>query len=83
MITVVVQTPIGGASIILATAPSAQAISSVVDGLSPNGNLVVPAAAGEPLAISTLSLILGLPLRSQAAELNQQKKTEGIRCSQK
>jgi D-arabinose 1-dehydrogenase-like Zn-dependent alcohol dehydrogenase len=50
---------LGGASVILATAPSAQAISSVVDGLSPNGKLVVPAAAGEPLAISTLSLILG------------------------
>jgi propanol-preferring alcohol dehydrogenase len=50
---------LGGASVILATAPSAQAISSVVDGLSPNGKLVVPAAAGEPLAISAFSLIMG------------------------
>src|SRR5439155_26406798 len=35
---------LAGAQVILATAPSAKAISSVVDGLSPNGNLLVPAA---------------------------------------
>jgi D-arabinose 1-dehydrogenase-like Zn-dependent alcohol dehydrogenase len=49
---------LGGARVILATAPSAQAISPLVDGLSPNGLLLVPAAPGEPLSINTLSLIL-------------------------
>src|SRR6478752_10078166 len=34
---------LGGARVILATAPNAQAISAIVDGLSVNGNLLVPA----------------------------------------
>ncbi len=50
---------LGGARVILATAPSAKAISSVVDGLSPNGNLLVPAAPNEPLSISMMSMIAG------------------------
>ncbi len=50
---------LGGASVILATAPNAQAISTLVDGLSPNGKLLVPAASAEPLTISVFSLILG------------------------
>lgn len=49
---------LGGARVILATAPSAQAISPLVDGLSPNGRLLVPAAPNEPLTINVLSLIL-------------------------
>jgi D-arabinose 1-dehydrogenase-like Zn-dependent alcohol dehydrogenase len=49
---------LGGARVILATAPSAQAISSLVDGLSPGGLLLVPAAPPEPLTISTFSLIM-------------------------
>jgi D-arabinose 1-dehydrogenase-like Zn-dependent alcohol dehydrogenase len=50
---------LGGARVILATAPNAKAISALVDGLSVNGNLLVPAAPGEPLTVSTLSLIMG------------------------
>ena len=49
---------LGGARVILATAPNAAAISSLVDGLSPSGELLVPAAPGEPLTINALSLIL-------------------------
>jgi D-arabinose 1-dehydrogenase-like Zn-dependent alcohol dehydrogenase len=49
---------LGGAHVILATAPNAQAISSVVDGLSPDGKLVVPAAPAEPLMVSVFSLIM-------------------------
>ena len=49
---------LGGARVILATAPSAQAISPLVDGLSPNGMLLVPAAPPEPLSINVLSLIM-------------------------
>ncbi len=48
---------LGGARVILATAPSAQAISPLVDGLSPSGLLLVPAAPAEPLTISMFSLI--------------------------
>ena len=48
----------GGARVILATAPSAQAISPLVDGLSPNGLLLVPAAPPEPLTINVFSLIV-------------------------
>jgi D-arabinose 1-dehydrogenase-like Zn-dependent alcohol dehydrogenase len=50
---------LGGALVILATAPNAQAISALVDGLSPSGKLLVPAAPGEPLMISMFSLISG------------------------
>ena len=48
---------LGGASVILATAPNAQAISALVDGLSPDGKLLVPAAPAEPLTINVFSLI--------------------------
>jgi D-arabinose 1-dehydrogenase-like Zn-dependent alcohol dehydrogenase len=50
---------LGGARVILATAPSAQAISAVVDGLSPNGKLVMAGVPNEPLAVNPLSLFLG------------------------
>jgi D-arabinose 1-dehydrogenase-like Zn-dependent alcohol dehydrogenase len=50
---------LGGARVILATAPNAQAISGLVDGLSVNGKLLVPAAPAEPLTVSVLSLIMG------------------------
>src|SRR5205809_3838854 len=50
---------LGGARVILATAPNAQAISALVDGLSANGKLLVPAAPNEPLTVSVMSLIMG------------------------
>ena len=50
---------LGGARVILATAPSAKAISQVVDGLGVNGNLLVPAAPSDPLTISVMPLIMG------------------------
>jgi D-arabinose 1-dehydrogenase-like Zn-dependent alcohol dehydrogenase len=50
---------VGGARVILATAPSAKAISSVVDGLGVNGNLLIPAAPNDPLTISVVPLIMG------------------------
>jgi D-arabinose 1-dehydrogenase-like Zn-dependent alcohol dehydrogenase len=49
---------LGGASVILATAPNAQAISGLVDGLAPSGKLLVPAAPSEPLSINVFSLII-------------------------
>ena len=50
---------LGGARVILATAPNAQAISALVDGLAASGTLLVPAAPTEPLTISVTSLISG------------------------
>jgi alcohol dehydrogenase/propanol-preferring alcohol dehydrogenase len=55
---------LGGARVILATAPNAQAISGLVDGLSPDGNLLIPAGAAEPLTINVFSLIMGRRLVS-------------------
>ena len=50
---------LGGARVILATAPNAQAISALVDGLSVDGTLLVPAAPPEPITVNVMSLILG------------------------
>src|SRR5947209_18752730 len=48
---------LGGASVILATAPNAQAISALVEGLAPSGKLLVTAAPLEPLSINVFALI--------------------------
>lgn len=50
---------LGGARVILATAPNAQAISALVDGLAIDGKLLVPAAPADPLTISVMPLIMG------------------------
>jgi D-arabinose 1-dehydrogenase-like Zn-dependent alcohol dehydrogenase len=50
---------LGGARVILATAPNANAISALVDGLSASGTLLVPAAPTEPLMVNVFSLIIG------------------------
>src|SRR5438093_7856864 len=50
---------LGGARVILATAPNAKAISTLVDGLSVDGKLLIPAAPAEPLGLSVLPLIMG------------------------
>ncbi len=48
---------LGGAVVILATAPDSKAISALVDGLAPDGKLVVVGAGLEPLSITPLQLI--------------------------
>ena len=47
----------GGARVILATAPDSKAISELVDGLGPDGKLVIVGAGLEPLTITPLQLI--------------------------
>jgi D-arabinose 1-dehydrogenase-like Zn-dependent alcohol dehydrogenase len=47
----------GGAAVVLATAPNADAVVSVIDGLRPGGQLLLVAAVLEPLPISALALI--------------------------
>jgi D-arabinose 1-dehydrogenase-like Zn-dependent alcohol dehydrogenase len=49
---------LGGARVILATAPDSKSMSSVVDGLAPNGKLLIVGASGEPLTVSPLQLIM-------------------------
>ena len=48
---------VGGAVVILATAPDSKAISALVDGLAPDGKLVIVGAGLEPLSITPLQLI--------------------------
>jgi D-arabinose 1-dehydrogenase-like Zn-dependent alcohol dehydrogenase len=50
-------TRLGGARIILATAPNSKAISALVEGLAVGGQLLIVAADATPLEISPLQLI--------------------------
>jgi D-arabinose 1-dehydrogenase-like Zn-dependent alcohol dehydrogenase len=49
----------GGARVILATAPSSKAMSALVDGLGPNGKLLVIGATFEPIEVTPVQLISG------------------------
>ncbi len=50
---------LGGARVILATAPSSKAMSELIDGLAPNGKLVVIGAAFDPIEVTPIQLING------------------------
>jgi D-arabinose 1-dehydrogenase-like Zn-dependent alcohol dehydrogenase len=50
---------LGGAQVILATAPSSKAMSDVIDGLGPNGKLMVVGASMEPINVTPVQLING------------------------
>jgi D-arabinose 1-dehydrogenase-like Zn-dependent alcohol dehydrogenase len=50
---------LGGAQVILATAPSAKVMSELVDGLGPNGKLLVIGVTTEPMEITPVQLISG------------------------
>jgi D-arabinose 1-dehydrogenase-like Zn-dependent alcohol dehydrogenase len=50
---------LGGARLILATAPSSKAMSDVIDGLGPNGKLMVVGAAMDPIQVTPVQLITG------------------------
>jgi D-arabinose 1-dehydrogenase-like Zn-dependent alcohol dehydrogenase len=49
----------GGARVILATAPDSKSISAVFDGLGPRGSLIVVGADMQPLTVTPLQLIAG------------------------
>ncbi len=49
----------GGAQVILATAPNAKAMSELIDGLGPNGKLVVVGVAFDPIQVTPVQLISG------------------------
>jgi D-arabinose 1-dehydrogenase-like Zn-dependent alcohol dehydrogenase len=48
---------LGGAQVILATAPSAKAMSELIDGLAPNGKLMVVGASFDPMEVTPAQLI--------------------------
>ena len=50
---------VGGADLVLATAPSSDAIASTLGGLKPRGKLLIVAAPFEPLAVSAFGLLSG------------------------
>jgi D-arabinose 1-dehydrogenase-like Zn-dependent alcohol dehydrogenase len=50
---------LGGAKVILATAPSSKAMSELIDGLGPNGKLMVIGAAFDPIEVTPIQLIAG------------------------
>jgi len=50
---------LGGAQVILATAPNSKAMSALIDGLAPNGKLMVIGAAFDPIEVTPLQLIAG------------------------
>src|ERR1700726_2632799 len=50
---------LGGAQVILATAPSSKAMSEMFDGLGPNGKLMVIGVAFDPLAVTPVQLVSG------------------------
>ena len=48
---------LGGASVILATAPDSKSTSPLIDGLAPNGKLLIVGAGAEPLTFTPIQLI--------------------------
>jgi D-arabinose 1-dehydrogenase-like Zn-dependent alcohol dehydrogenase len=50
---------LGGAKVILATAPSSKSMSELIDGLGPNGKFVVVGASFDPIEVTPVQLIVG------------------------
>ena len=50
---------LGGAKVILATAPDSKSMSALIDGVAPNGKLLIVGAGFEPLTVTPLQLIGG------------------------
>jgi D-arabinose 1-dehydrogenase-like Zn-dependent alcohol dehydrogenase len=50
---------LGGAEVILATAPSSKAMSELINGLGPNGKLMVIGATFDPIEVTPIQLITG------------------------
>jgi D-arabinose 1-dehydrogenase-like Zn-dependent alcohol dehydrogenase len=51
---------LGGAQVILATAPNSKAMSELIDGLGPNGKLMVVGASFDPIEVTPVQLISGV-----------------------
>jgi D-arabinose 1-dehydrogenase-like Zn-dependent alcohol dehydrogenase len=51
---------LGGAKVVLATAPNSKAMSELINGLGPNGKLMVIGATADPIEVTPLQLITGV-----------------------
>src|SRR5277367_677908 len=51
---------LGGARVILATAPSSKAMSALIDGMGANGRLMVVGAAMDAIEVTPIQLIVGM-----------------------
>lgn len=51
-------TKMGGAAVILATAPNSKAMSDLIDGLGVGGTLLVVGASAEPISVTPIQLIM-------------------------
>lgn len=51
-------TALGGARVVLATAPDGKAMGTLIDGLGVNGRLVLIGASAEPFAVSSFQLLM-------------------------
>jgi D-arabinose 1-dehydrogenase-like Zn-dependent alcohol dehydrogenase len=49
----------GGAQVILGTAPSSKSMTDVIDGLAPNGKLMVVGVESEPIQVTPVQLVNG------------------------
>jgi D-arabinose 1-dehydrogenase-like Zn-dependent alcohol dehydrogenase len=50
---------LGGAQVIMATAPNSKSMSELIDGLGPNGKLLVIGATFDPIEVTPVQLIMG------------------------
>ena len=50
---------LGGAEVILATAPNSKAMSDLFEGLGPNGKLMVIGVAADPIEVTPIQLVSG------------------------
>ena len=50
---------LGGAKVIIATAPNSKAMSALIDGLAPDGQLMVIGATSDPIEVTPTQLIFG------------------------
>lgn len=50
---------LGGAKLILATAPVSSAITAIVDGMGIDGKILIVAATGDPVEVSPMQLLMG------------------------
>lgn len=66
---------LGGAKVILATAPNAKVISSLISGLGTDGELIIVAGSGEPLELSAMDFLKG-PNTVRGSFTGQAKEVE-------
>ena len=62
---------LGGAHLVLATAPSSKAIAPLINGLTARGKLLIVAAAMDPLAVAPVVLLSGvneIPIGADVAD---------------